>query len=94
MTINTLFLKKLLVAFVVGFLGSAIQALVNVGPVADLNTIKALWVSLITGAVVAGFRAVLVLLPGVNLVPSDKQPVVQKVPPPAKPTMHRKSPAK
>ena len=79
MTINTLFLKKLLVAFVVGFAGSIVQAVVNVGPVADLNVWKAIWVSALTGAVVVGFRAVLVLLP-INLVPSDKQSVVTRAP--------------
>ena len=77
MTINTLFLKKLLVAFLIGFAASVVQAVVNVGPVADLNAWKAVWVSAISGAVVAGFRALLVLLP-INLVPSDKQPVATK----------------
>jgi hypothetical protein len=79
LTINALFLKKLLVAFVVGFAGSIVQAIVNVGPVADLNVWKAVWVSALTGAVVAGFRAILVLLP-INLVPSDKQPVLTRAP--------------
>jgi len=79
LTLNTLFLKKLLVAFLIGFAGSVVQAVVNVGPVADLSAWKAVWVSAISGAVVAGFRALLVLLP-VNLVPSDKQPVVTKKP--------------
>lgn len=79
MTLNTLFLKKLLIAFLIGFAGSIVQAIVNVGPVADLNTWKAVWVSAISGAVVAGFRALLVLLP-VNIVPSDKEPVVARAP--------------
>jgi hypothetical protein len=78
MTINTLFLRKLLVAFVAGFAASILQAIVNVGPVADLSTWKAVWVSALTGAVVAGFRAVLVLIPGLNLVPSDSQPALTK----------------
>lgn len=78
MTINTLFLRKLLVAFVAGFAASILQAIVNVGPVADLDAWKAVWVSALSGAVVAGFRAILVFLPGVNLVPSDAEPTVTK----------------
>jgi len=73
MKLDPLFLRKLLVAFVVGFAGSVLEAVVNVGPVADLSAWKAVWVSALSGAVVVGFRALLVLLPGVNLVPSDAQ---------------------
>lgn len=80
MTINILFLRKLLVAFIVGFAGSILEKIVDVGPVADLSAWKAVWVSAVTGAVVVGLRAVLVLLPGVNLVPSDSQSPVAKPP--------------
>ena len=81
MTINILFLRKMLVAFLIGFAGSIVQAVVNIGPVADLNAWKAVWVSAISGAVIVGFRALLVLLP-VNLVPSDaEKPLVKKAAP-------------
>lgn len=70
MTINVLFLKKLVVAFVGGFLYVLVQKLTNVGGYAAFSTWHAVWTGLISGAVIAGFRAVLVLLP-INLVPSD-----------------------
>lgn len=82
MTINVLFLRKLGVAFLVGFAASIAEKIISVGPVADLNAWKAVWVSAVSGAVVAGFRALLVLLPGVSLVPSDAQsPITVKKPP-------------
>ena len=90
MTINTLFLRKLAVAFIIGFAGSLIQKIVSVGPVSDLNMWKAVWVSALSGAVVAGFRALLVLLP-VNVVPSDAEPPVQKTKPAAKPPVQHKA---
>lgn len=71
MTLNTLFLKKLLVAFVVGFAYVVAQKLSGVGPQADLSTWNTVWHSLLSGAVAAGLRGALVLLPGVNIVPSD-----------------------
>lgn len=71
MTLNTLFLQKLLVAFVGGFAFALLQKLTNVGPAADYSSLHAIWAGLLSGAVFAGIRAVLVLLPGVNLVPSD-----------------------
>lgn len=71
MTINTLFLRKLLVAFVTGFAFALLQKLTNVGPAADYGSLHAIWAGLLSGAVFAGLRGVLVLLPGVNLVPSD-----------------------
>ncbi len=70
---NQLFLRKLLVAFVIGFLGVVLQKISNVGPQADLSTLNTLWHSVISGAFFAGLRAALVLIPGVNLVPSDAQ---------------------
>lgn len=71
MTINKLFLRKLLVAFVGGFAFALLQKLTNVGPAADYGSLHAIWAGLLSGAVFAGIRAVLVLLPGINLVPSD-----------------------
>lgn len=72
MTVNTLFLRKLLVAFVLGFAGVLLQKITNVGPTADFSTWHSIWSGFLSGAVFAGLRAVLVLLPGVNLVPSDQ----------------------
>lgn len=92
MTLNMLFLKKLLVAFVAGFAFALLQKLTNVGPAADYGSWHAIWAGLLSGAVFAGIRAALVLLPGVNLVPSDaggltgqsETPPVVPAPPPAK----------
>lgn len=71
MTVNTLFLRKLLVAFIGGFAFALLQKLTNVGPAATYGTWHSIWSGLLSGAVFAGIRAALVLLPGVNLVPSD-----------------------
>jgi hypothetical protein len=71
LTLNTLFLRKLLVAFIGGFAFALLQKLTNVGPAADYGSLHAIWAGLLSGAVFAGIRAVLVLLPGVNIVPSD-----------------------
>lgn len=70
MTINWLFIKKLFLAFVLGFAYVEVQKLSNVGAYAAFSSVHAIWTGLLSGAVVAGFRAVLVLLP-INLVPSD-----------------------
>lgn len=70
MTLNILFLRKLLVAFLLGFAFVIVQKLTDVGSYAAFSSLHALWTGLLSGAVVAGFRALLVLLP-VNLVPSD-----------------------
>lgn len=78
MTIDTLFLRKLLVAFVVGFAGTLLQKVVALGPIGSYHIGQALLVSVLAGAVFAGLRAALVLIPGVNLVPSDANPVVTK----------------
>lgn len=86
MTLNTLFLKKLLVAFLVGFALVVVQKLTDAGAYAAFSSLHALWAGLLAGAVTAGFRAVLVLLPGVNLVPSDKPGLLgaSETPSPAK----------
>lgn len=70
MTINWLFIKKLFLAFVLGFAYVAVQKITNVGAYAAFSTWHVIWKSLISGAVTGGFRAILVLLP-INLVPSD-----------------------
>lgn len=102
MTINTLFLRKLLVAFLVGFGGVLIPSLLSIldkiasGAPASFGL--SLLIALVAGAFAAGLRAVLVLLPGVNLVPSDSQPVVEKAKPATSTThrasTHRKPPAR
>jgi hypothetical protein len=69
-TLNVLYLKKLLIAFALGFAYVIVQKLTNVGAYAAFSSVHALWTGLLSGAVTAGFRALLVLLP-VNLVPSD-----------------------
>jgi len=77
-----LFLKKLLVAFVIGFGGVFIPAILTLLDKVSNGTPtsfdKSLWISLVSGAVAAGLRALLVLIPGLNLVPSDAQPVLVK----------------
>lgn len=71
MKVDQLFLRKLLVAFVVGAVGSILQKITTVGPLAAFSWTHAVWASALNGAVLAGVRAAFVLLPGVNLVPSD-----------------------
>lgn len=83
MKVNKLFLRKLLVAFVAGAAGSLIPKITELGPLTALTWTHAIWVSLALGGVTAGVRAVLVLVPGLNLVPSDSQPVITKTAPPA-----------
>ena len=68
---NTLFWKKLVVAFVVAFFGAFVPLLSGIGQSPDYHFDKALWVAALFGAIGAGVRAVLALGP-INLVPSDK----------------------
>lgn len=73
---NALFLKKLFVAFIVGFGGVFIPAVLNI--LDDIhrgaapNTTTSFYLALVAGGVAAGVRALLALGP-INLVPSDKQ---------------------
>ena len=78
-TINTLFLKKLLIAFIVGALPTLIAFLSSVEVRGGAGFTRAALVTLASGAIAAGIRAVLVLLP-VNLVPSDAEPILTKTP--------------
>lgn len=82
MKINTLFLRKLLVAFLVGFGGvfipSILSALDGVAKGTPDSFSKALIISAVAGGVAAGLRAAFVLIPGLNLVPSDADPIVSK----------------
>ena len=80
MTLNKLFVRKLLVAFIVGFAGSFISFVTGAGQAPMYGFEKSAWVALLVGAVIGGARAVLVLLPGVNLVPSDSQSPLSKTP--------------
>ena len=96
MTISRLFLQKLGIAYLVGALPVLLGFISDVGVHGGQNiTSAALW-TVAAGAIGAGLRAALVLLP-INLTPSDAQPVM--TPPPAvKPVAHktttRKPPAK
>jgi hypothetical protein len=79
MTVNPLFLRKLLVAFLVGAAPALLAFVSSVGT-GDASFTRAALLTLASGAVGAGLRAALVLIPGVNLVPSDAQPVITKAP--------------
>jgi Fe2+ transport system protein B len=74
---NSLFARKLLVAFLVAFGAVFIPAVLDIldklhqGVDANFST-ELVW-SVIAGGVGAGIRAILALLPGLNLVPSDAQ---------------------
>ena len=80
MTINRLFLRKLLVAFLVGAAPPLLSFVSEVGPTGGFHFTKAALFTVASGALSAGVRAVFHLIPGVNLVPSDAQPVVTKAP--------------
>lgn len=69
---NEFLAKKCVVAFLVGFLGSVVTLLEGLSKAPSFNFDRAAVISLIAGALAAGFRAVLALSP-VNLVPSDAQ---------------------
>lgn len=81
MTVNKLFLRKLLVAFLVGAAPPVLAFVTTIGPTGGYHFTKAAVFAVATGALSAGVRAVFQLLPGLNLVPSDAQPVVTKKPP-------------
>ena len=69
---NKLLIKKLLLAFAVTFGTSLIVAVEGLTRQPDLKFTSALLVSLVTGALGAGLRAVIALLP-INVVPSDAE---------------------
>lgn len=72
------FLRKLLVAFVTGFVVTVGGDLLNIGPTAALGYGHAAWVGALIGAAMAGVRAALVLIPGVNLESTDQSPLTAK----------------
>ena len=82
MKLDPLFLKKLGVAFLVGALPTLLAFIADVG-VNNNDLTRAALYTVAAGAIGAGLRAALVLIPGVTLVPSDADPVV--VPKPVAP---------
>jgi hypothetical protein len=82
--LTSLFFKKMLVAFVVGFASTFGQFLVSLGPADYSHFSKSLWVSALVGAATAGLRALLALSP-LNIVPSDAENSVVAVRKPAPP---------
>lgn len=72
MTGSSLLIRKLFVAFVVGFAGPLLTFLTGLSASPEWHFDKAAIVSLITGCIAAGIRALLALGP-INLVPSDSQ---------------------
>lgn len=72
MTGTNLLARKLLIAFIVGFCGPLVAFLSGLGASPEWHFDKAAVVSLITGCLAAGIRAVLAFGP-INLVPSDAQ---------------------
>lgn len=94
---NKLFLKKIFVAFLVGFGGYLLPIIANLGPAANAGAMKAVWASALSGAVMAGLRALLAFSP-INLVPSDAEqtlggstPAAPAPPPAATKTSTKKS---
>ena len=75
MRLDTLFLRKLGVAFLVGALPTLLAFVASVG-VHGGSFSRAALLTVAAGAVGAGLRAAMVLIPGVNLIPSDSQPVL------------------
>ena len=67
-----LFVRKMIVAFVTGFVGALITTGLAILNQPNVSFTSALIISLIAGALVAGARAVLAILPA-NLVPDDAQ---------------------
>jgi hypothetical protein len=69
---SKLLFQKLLVAFIVSFLGALVTSLEGLSKQPTFGWSKAIIVSILVGALGAGVRAVLALGP-INLVASDKQ---------------------
>lgn len=70
--INKLFVQKLAIAFVVGFVGGLIPLLQGWSEAPNFNFDRSAVIAVIIGLVSAGMRAVLALGP-INLVASDRQ---------------------
>lgn len=67
---NKLLAQKLVVAFIVSFVGALLTSLEGLSKQPDFGWNRSIVISLIVGALGAGVRAVLALGP-VNLIPSD-----------------------
>ena len=80
MKFTTLFLQKLGIAFLVGALPTLLAFIADVG-VNSADFTRAALFTVAAGAIGAGLRAALVLIPGVTLTPSDAQPVTVPKPP-------------
>lgn len=65
-------LQKLYIAFIVGFLGALITCLEGLSSQPNFDWSRSAVISLIVGALAAGFRAVLALGP-INLTQSDQK---------------------
>lgn len=72
MQINKLFWQKLFIAFLVGFMGSFVTAVAGLADEPNFKWTSSVIISLVVGALTAGFRAVLAMSP-VNLTPTDAQ---------------------
>lgn len=73
---NKLLAAKCFIAFLVGFLGSLVTFLEGLSKAPSFSFDRAAVISLIAGALAAGFRAVLALSP-VNLVGTDAQHTIR-----------------
>ena len=75
-TKNGLLFRKLVVAFGAGFLGVFLPAILHildsVAKNVDVDFSGAFWISLISGAVAAGIRAIFALIPGINIESTDQ----------------------
>jgi hypothetical protein len=75
--LTSLFLKKLLVAFLVGAAPTLLAFVSSVGT-SNASFTKAALLTLASGAIAAGLRAAFAIIPGITLVPSDADPVTKK----------------
>lgn len=83
MRINRLFLRKIGVAFLVGFLPVLSQVATGLGPAGDVRGRHAVLVMVGAGALSAAVRAVFQAVPGLTLEPTDNEPIlVRPTPPP------------
>jgi hypothetical protein len=84
-TFAPLFWRKMLVAFLLGVLGTVSQWLSDVGPAAHLEFSWRLVAAMIaTGGLLSALRAAMILVP-LDLVPSDSVPIVRRTQPKEKP---------
>ena len=82
MKIDTLFLRKLLIAFLVGAAPVIVGYVTSAAEMGGANFTRAALLTVASGAIAAGLRTAMVLIPGLNLVPSDANPILTKTPAP------------